>query len=119
MISSTEATKKTVSPLWLLLKRRSGALELLAWVTALIVPVFINPYANDHFTVCIFRLLGVEWCPGCGLGRSIALFYRGEWMQSLQAHWLGIAAVGIISARIIALLKLQFNKTTKLSYYAK
>lgn len=79
--------------------------ELLAWVCALAFPFFINPWSTDHFTICFFKWIGLDWCPGCGLGKSIAFIYRGEWLLSLKTHWFGIATVIILLLRIFSLAK--------------
>jgi len=86
--------------------------ELLAWVTALLVPFLIDPSAT-HFSFCLFHLAGLDWCPGCGLGRSIAWLYRGEWSQSFQTHWFGIPGVLFLMHRIIVLLRIQLTLKPK------
>jgi hypothetical protein len=77
--------------------------EILLWAAALAAPVFIDP-AKPHFSFCLFKNIGIDFCPGCGLGRAIALFYRGDIAGSFLCHPLGIIAVIIISLRIISLI---------------
>ena len=81
-------------------------LECIVWLSALLV-LYFAPSAPDqeHFTICLFRLLGFEHCPGCGLGRSIHAFMHGNLAESWQYHWFGIPALMIILARIISLIK--------------
>jgi Protein of unknown function (DUF2752) len=87
-------------------------LEWIGWTAALVAPVFIDPFATEHFTICVFHWLGFDWCPGCGLGRSIALLYRGEFRQSLSTHFMGLPAVLLIAHRIYTLLILHLKPKT-------
>src|SRR5215204_5799519 len=78
--------------------------EAFAWIAALVLPAFIDPHTT-HFSWCFFKNIGLSWCPGCGLGQSMALLYRGNFSESLHAHPLGIFAFLILLNRIIILLK--------------
>jgi hypothetical protein len=49
--------------------------------------------------------MGITWCPGCGLGHSIAFLLHGDVRNSFHAHWLGIPALLIILYRIVDLVK--------------
>ncbi|WP_233276895.1 DUF2752 domain-containing protein [Mucilaginibacter paludis] len=62
-----------------------------------------NPYQAAHFELCPLKLLGINWCPGCGLGHSISYLFHGNIPASLHAHWLGIPAIIIIFRRILFL----------------
>jgi hypothetical protein len=85
-------------------------LEGFIWITALIyLALFVNPYEN-HFTICPLANAGIEHCPGCGLGNSIALFFRGDFSQSFTAHFLGIPALIIILHRIYSIIKFNLIK---------
>lgn len=55
-------------------------------------------------SLCVLRNLGVDACPGCGLGRSIALLFAGRAADSFAAHPLGAAALVILVARIAHLI---------------
>lgn len=79
-------------------------LEAIIWMTALISLVFLDPTAS-HYSLCLFSHLGLGYCPGCGLGRSIAYFFQGDVTQSFNSHPLGMAAVFILSYRIIAVIR--------------
>ncbi|MBC8053003.1 MAG: DUF2752 domain-containing protein [Sphingobacteriaceae bacterium] len=79
-------------------------LELVIWVSALIVLAFVRP-GDDHFTLCPLANLGFVWCPGCGLGRSIASIFQGDFAASFNYHWFGIPALLILLYRIITLSK--------------
>jgi hypothetical protein len=81
--------------------------ELIFWVAALTALGMSNPAAATHFTLCPFKLMGINWCPGCGIGHSIAYLLHGDIARSFQAHWLGIPALVVISHRIYVLCRLQ------------
>jgi len=81
--------------------------ELTFWIAALIALGISNPSAATHFILCPLKLMGITWCPGCGLGHSIAFLLHGDIINSLHAHWLGIPALLIIAHRIYLLIKRQ------------
>lgn len=83
-------------------------LEAIMWSVALIYLMFINPYELNHFSFCLFNIIGIDFCPGCGIGRSISMIYHGDVLGSLKMHPLGIFALGVIFYRIVTLL--QKNK---------
>lgn len=87
--------------------------ELIFWIAALTSLAFCNPDASTHFTLCPFRLLGVTWCPGCGLGHAIAYLFHGELVKSFHAHWLGVPALPIILYRIFVLARLRYFSPLK------
>jgi len=79
--------------------------EAFIWITGLIILACINTDGSAHFTVCPFNNLGIEFCPGCGLGRSVHYFLHIQIEQSLHTHPLGIFAFAVLVRRIIDLLK--------------
>lgn len=85
-------------------------LEALIWICGLIILFFLHVDGLPHFTICPFKSLGIDFCPGCGLGRSIHYFLHFEFQKSLQMHPLGIVAFFILLNRIIFLLKDNFSK---------
>lgn len=87
------------------LKMRNIPFEALIWIAALTALAFSNPLEDPHYTICPLALSGIEWCPGCGLGRSISALFHGEFKLSWEYHWLGIPAVLIIVYRIKSLLQ--------------
>jgi hypothetical protein len=93
-------------------------LEAWMWIAGLIYLAFINPYEQQYFTFCPFHNLGIEFCPGCGLGRSISFFYHGDIINSLKTHPLGIAAFIVISHRIFSLIRINFQFKTGEVYHA-
>jgi hypothetical protein len=83
----------------------SISLEGVLWTIALLYLLFINPYEVQKFTLCPFHNMGIEYCPGCGLGRSISFLYHGDILHSIKTHPLGIAAFVLIILRIAQLTK--------------
>jgi hypothetical protein len=81
--------------------------ELAFWAAALISLALTDPTNEAHFILCPLKLLGIKWCPGCGLGHSISFLFHGDLMQSFHAHWLGLPAVIIILHRIYVLGKMN------------
>lgn len=78
--------------------------EAIFWFTALCLLALLNP-ASGHVSLCPFYNAGLTFCPGCGLGRSINLFFHGEMLASFHHHPLGFFAVIILSFRIVDLTK--------------
>jgi len=81
------------------------------WIASLVYLAFlVNPY-ESHLTICPLSNLGFEHCPGCGLGNSIALIFRGQFSQSFNTHILGIPALLIILNRIFVIINFNLKKT--------
>lgn len=78
--------------------------EALMWTLALVVLGVFGPSLSGHFTFCIPTMLGFDGCMGCGIGRSIGLALRGDWIASAHAHPLGIPAVFILTFHIVRLI---------------
>lgn len=79
--------------------------ELYFWCLSLIAISFINVGTEAHFSLCPLDNLGIHWCPGCGLGRSMKLFMVGEFKASWHMHPLGGFGLFVIAFRIIELIK--------------
>lgn len=80
-------------------------LELVFWIGGIIAIMFIDPFSSTHFSLCPLDQLGFEWCPGCGLGRSMNLLARGEIKASWSMHPLASLAYVVILSRIWQLIK--------------
>ncbi|MBS9524641.1 DUF2752 domain-containing protein [Litoribacter alkaliphilus] len=80
-------------------------LELLFWITALIVIWYLEPAGAAHFSLCPLDQLGASWCPGCGLGRAMNLLMHGDWLASFSMHPLAGFAFVVILLRIVKLIK--------------
>ena len=86
------------------------SLELILWIGNIIAILTINPY-SDSFSLCPLHNLGLDWCPGCGLGKGMNLLARGEFKASWEMHPLASLAYGVIFHRIWILIK-QLKSTT-------
>jgi hypothetical protein len=82
-------------------------LESVAWVAGLIALALMDP-SVDHRSICPLDAFGFQYCPGCGLGRSIAFLFHADFEESWKAHPLGAAAVLILTVRVITLTKTFF-----------
>ncbi len=73
------------------------------WVAGICI-LFFMPADTEQTSLCIFRLVGIDKCPGCGLGHSIHYALHLNIEQSLQEHLLGVPATFIILFRIKQLI---------------
>lgn len=95
--------------------------ELIFWVFALAALGVASPeeYGHvHHFSLCPLASLGISWCPGCGLGRSIVQLLHGNFAESWKHHWFGVPALLILLYRIVELSKLNI-KALQLKYKEK
>ncbi len=83
--------------------------EALFWFLALGALASSNPEADVHYTVCPVALMGFEFCPGCGLGRSISAIFHGNLMLSWEFHWFGGPALVIILYRFYILTRKYYQ----------
>ncbi len=80
--------------------------ELFFWVLALLGVWGIDIGGEStHLSLCPLDQLGVNWCPGCGMGRSMKLFLTGAFKASFATHPLGGFALLVILLRIIELIR--------------
>jgi len=92
--------------------RRKIPFELILWITGLVLLASASPaghHAKEHFTFCPLSNMGISWCPGCGIGRSITHLFHGDLQASWQKHWFGVPALMILSYRIGTLTKRLYN----------
>ncbi|HVO75064.1 MAG TPA: DUF2752 domain-containing protein [Ignavibacteriaceae bacterium] len=83
-------------------------IEAAAWICGLIFLIILPAGSESHFTLCPFKNLGISFCPGCGLGRSIHYLFILDFKSSFAAHPLGPFALIIITGRIISLIKKNY-----------
>ncbi|MFD2144514.1 DUF2752 domain-containing protein [Mucilaginibacter antarcticus] len=86
-----------------MIKFLKSNLELIFWVAAIIALAAANPSLESQYPLCPLKLMGIAWCPGCGIGHAISWLLHGNIAKSWQAHWLGVPAVIIITYRIFVL----------------
>ncbi|RNI35278.1 DUF2752 domain-containing protein [Hanamia caeni] len=87
--------------------------ELTAWVTAILLLALMNPATDTHYSFCLFKFIGIQFCPGCGLGHSISYLFHGDFKQSFNSHPLGFFAVAVIFHRMYQLISVHFISKTK------
>ena len=87
--------------------------EIFIWSSALIYLAIFNHPDHNHFTICPIKNLGIDFCPGCGLGNSISYLFHGDFISSFNAHPFGIPALIILVSRIISLIKQEGSKNAK------
>ena len=74
------------------------------WLIAIALLTMTDPDQCGHFSLYLFKHLGIDLCPGCGLGHGIALLFRGRFIESFHAHPLALPAVVILIHRSYKLL---------------
>jgi hypothetical protein len=79
--------------------------EAVIWLTGLLVLAFMKIDNTTHFTICPLKNIGINFCPGCGLGKAIHYLFHLDFKNSFYSHPLGIFAVIILTARIFTLMK--------------
>lgn len=82
--------------------------EWMALSAGVIVMALMNPYTTQGPGWCLFERIGIPFCPGDGLGHSIAFIFRGDLSSALEANILGPFALIVILMRITVLLKKIF-----------
>jgi len=80
-------------------------LELIFWIGSIAAILLLDPQGGSHLSLCPLNQLGIDWCPGCGLGRSMSLLARGELQASWDMHPLALLAYVVIISRIWQLIK--------------
>lgn len=99
-------------------------LELIFWIAALLLLATADPHNHgetQHFTLCPLANMGLSWCPGCGIGRSLTQLFHGNFAESFALHWFGLPALLIICWRIGVLTRMMLvnNKPFNLKYKEK
>ena len=82
--------------------------EAYIWTFGLITLAFLD-FGDHHLTICPIANLGYEWCLGCGLGRAIALIFKGQFMESFEMHPLGLLAIIVLIYRIATLFTITWK----------
>lgn len=94
-------------------------IELMVWTGALLFLACTNTSGISHFSLCPLDIMGLDWCPGCGLGRSIRYMLQGDPIRSFVQHWFGIPALIILIYRILQLLNnflINLDKPTQFQH---
>ena len=70
--------------------------EQIVWTIALVLLFFMDT-TGEATSVCVFKFAGFNSCWGCGIGHAIHDVLHLNFLQSLNAHILGIpATIGIL-----------------------
>lgn len=77
--------------------------EWMALAIGLVLMALLTP-GGSGTSMCPLDYFDLFYCPGEGLGNSIAYFFRGNMLDSFYAHPAGIPAVFIIAGRIFYIL---------------
>lgn len=93
---------------------RCFPIESVIWIAGLLYLAF-SPTLD--FSCCLFKNLGLPYCPGCGLGHAIHYLFHGEVFRSLQAHPLGIPTMAAILYRIFTASKFSLHAYRTLTNY--
>lgn len=78
--------------------------EWVALTLGLILMAAMNPYVDNGSSWCLLETIGFTYCPGDGLGHSIAYIVRGDYLRAVEANMVGPLAVLVISSRVLYLL---------------
>lgn len=84
--------------------------EWSALTLGIIVMASMNPYINNGASWCLFELSGITFCPGEGLGHSVAFLFRGDYMNAMEANFMGPVAVAVIISRVFYIWHNYFLK---------
>ena len=109
---SSNITFRRIKQLLFKIKSSFG-FETTIWISGLFFLAFINNPTEVHFTVCPLTNLGIDICPGCGLGNSISYLFRGDLFSSFYSHPLGLFTLIVLIIRIIHLLKFNWSRNGK------
>lgn len=85
------------------------SIEMLIWPLGIIFLFMIDPHA-EHLSLCPLENMGFEYCPGCGLGRSISFLFLGDFASSFKTHPLGIFAIVVLVYRTYYLINLSIKE---------
>jgi hypothetical protein len=85
--------------------------EWVVFGTGLLLLGLMNP-ENTGISFCLFEWVGISFCPGEGLGHSIAYTFRGDLSSAMNAHFAGPAAIAILSFRIIYIWRKFYQEIT-------
>ena len=85
-------------------RRNRAVVEATVWSVGLLLMAAADPTREALFEVCLLKLAGLAWCPGCGLGHAVGFLARGHVVEAMASHPLVIPVVVVLVARIVSLL---------------
>ncbi|NBC66301.1 MAG: DUF2752 domain-containing protein [Bacteroidetes bacterium] len=89
--------------------------EWIALLSGLILVAVLDPFSQTA-SICPIDRMGFDFCPGCGLGRSVGFAARGELTASLQSHPLGLFAIVVIFIRIGTIFRRNYNINREMNH---
>ena len=81
------------------------------WAGGLGLMAVADPTREALLELCILKLAGFSWCPGCGLGHAVGFLARGQFADAMASHPLVIPVVAVLIVRIVTLV--AGNRTPK------
>jgi len=85
-------------------------LEAFVWIAAILYFALSPVHSESHFSICPLSRAGFEYCPGCGLGRSMILLLHGNVSESFATHPLALFAFVILVFRIIIVFRNYYQR---------
>lgn len=110
-----KAASAIPAPRRVLRAARRVPFEAWAWAAGLVALAATDPAGPGLLTFCGFEhlgllgLAGLERCPGCGLGHSVAFLLEGQFGPALRAHPLGPFALAVLGGRVVTLVRSAFR----------
>jgi hypothetical protein len=71
--------------------RSFSLIQPLLWTIVLVMLFFMDRDSSSG-SLCLFRFIGIENCPGCGIGHSMSEALHFNFSRSLETHLMGIPA---------------------------
>ena len=90
-------------------KRILPPTEAMIWLLAIIGLAIYEPTNGEHVSFCLLNNLGLTFCPGCGIGRSISHALHGDIQASFAMHPMGLFALPVLVFRILSLIINHFK----------
>lgn len=88
--------------------------EIVVFSVGLLLMALMDPTTDYKSSWCLYEMAGINFCPGEGLGHSIAYTFRGNIHKAMEANILGPLSVIILTVRIGTLVRnnlgLNFKK---------
>ncbi len=81
--------------------------EWIFWSATVLLLAATDPTDPPLVELCIWKFVGYDPCPGCGLGHALAYLLKGNLLSAIDAHPLSPFAAGVILLRIKSLWPLS------------
>lgn len=88
-------------------ERLSGnraAVEAFVWTGGIVLMALADPTREALLEVCVIKLAGFAWCPGCGLGHAVGFLVRGQFAEAISSHPLVIPVLAVLIVRVVTLI---------------